>query len=328
MKILNKYTTNNIKKGVENPKLIKKETKRILDQTIRKQIFNIRYGTGTDIMKRDWDNLIILDACRYDTFNNTHTFDGKLDYIISKGSQSDEFCKKIFNQRELYDTVYVTANAYGAQIDEGVFHDKIVTFDEKNKVTANHSKNFDPEHVLDTALQANTAYPNKRIIVHFMQPHRPYFGPKAEQLRKNLRTEGVDFEHWKTIKERDSKESAIVGDLLDAAREGYITTDQLYEVYEENLELVLEKVSELNSEMEGKTIITSDHGELLGGVADYLTTRQFGHPRETYIEELRKVPWFVLSFDKRRTIVEEPPVESANIDKSELENQLKALGYK
>ena len=36
-------------------------------------------------MKEDWDNLVILDACRYDMFKKLNTINGKLEYKISIG---------------------------------------------------------------------------------------------------------------------------------------------------------------------------------------------------------------------------------------------------
>ncbi|MDG5776143.1 hypothetical protein VB773_02085 [Haloarculaceae archaeon H-GB2-1] len=38
-------------------------------------------------MAEEWDNLVILDACRYDVFEEMHTFPGTLKPIISKGEE-------------------------------------------------------------------------------------------------------------------------------------------------------------------------------------------------------------------------------------------------
>lgn len=37
------------------------------------------------VMDEDWDNLLILDACRFDMFENRNILPGQLDYIYSKG---------------------------------------------------------------------------------------------------------------------------------------------------------------------------------------------------------------------------------------------------
>ena len=44
-----------------------------------------------------------------------------------------------------------------------------------------------PMSVYDSAISDVDRYPNKRKIIHFMQPHAPYHGPQAKQLRKDYR---------------------------------------------------------------------------------------------------------------------------------------------
>ena len=51
---------------------------------------------GINIFHEDWDNLIILDACRYDYFKQLNDMDGELEYRISRGSQSREFMRGNF----------------------------------------------------------------------------------------------------------------------------------------------------------------------------------------------------------------------------------------
>lgn len=59
--------------------------------------------------------------------------------------------------------------------------------------------------------------------------------------------------------------------------------------YEKNLEQVLEHVEELSNILEGKTVVTADHGDLLGENGLY------GHPGNSNLKVLRKVPWDVIS---------------------------------
>ena len=42
-------------------------------------------------MKEDWDNLIVLDACRYDMFKEINTIKGNLERGISRGSATSQF---------------------------------------------------------------------------------------------------------------------------------------------------------------------------------------------------------------------------------------------
>jgi len=63
---------------------------------------------GEYVMKKDWDNLIILDACRYDLFVEVSGL--KPDYIISRGSCTAEFLRENFQGNKFMDTIYITAN--------------------------------------------------------------------------------------------------------------------------------------------------------------------------------------------------------------------------
>jgi len=58
--------------------------------------------------------------------------------------------------------------------------------------------------------------------------------------------------------------------------------DECREAYESNLELVLKNIPKL----EGKTVISSDHGNLFGEHG------QYGHPPNKNYKELIEVPYF------------------------------------
>jgi len=111
MNVLERYNRENFYRFVRNPKLGLYEVVRIINECHRR--VNIRRNpSGTDVMSEDWDNLILLDACRYDAFSKVNTLKGNLEERVSKGSTSKEFIKSNFVGRELHDTVYITANPY------------------------------------------------------------------------------------------------------------------------------------------------------------------------------------------------------------------------
>ena len=60
------------------------------------------------------DNLIILDGCRYDIFEELNTLKGRLEWRISKGSCTRDFLLENFQKyskpKKLQEVVYVTAN--------------------------------------------------------------------------------------------------------------------------------------------------------------------------------------------------------------------------
>lgn len=319
-----RYNIENLVEALRNPSKFLNEVQRISNQTIGKALFHLKYGEGDDIMREDWDNLILLDACRYDVFEQVNYIDGDLEHRISKASQSEEFCEEYFEGETFHDCVYVTANAYGAQVSQNTFHNINVTFGEDYR--GGHSEGRSPETVKDAAIEAYENHPNKRIIVHFMQPHGPYIGPKANELRARLRDKGIEFDAWDPSDEKTTRDGAI-GNLMHAAQRGYISHDEFIEVYIENLEIVLEHVEDLIAVLDGKTIVSSDHGELLGE-ENILVPRSYSHPKRTYVRELRKVPWLIVNSENRRDVTEDPPIGEISAMESEIEAQLEALGYK
>lgn len=74
------------------------------------------------------------------------------------------------------------------------------------------------------------------------------------------------------------------GFYAEYLREGY-NWGELEQEYRNSLRYVLEELEELIEELDGKTVITADHGEAHGewGLRD--------HPHSVYIDSLVKVPW-------------------------------------
>ena len=64
---------------------------------------------------------------------------------------------------------------------------------------------------------------------------------------------------------------------------------RIKKAYAENLKFVLEYLKKLICNLQGKIVITADHGEAFGekGV--------LGHPYGVHIRELVEVPWFTVT---------------------------------
>ena len=134
---------------------------------------------GCDVMAEDWDNLLILDACRFDMFERANTIPGRLESRRSKGSATLEFVRNNFAGERHYDTVYVTGNPFVSTDAGDAFHDLYEVWrtdwdDELGTVR--------PEPMCEAVLRANEAYPNKRLVGHLMQPHHPFIGPTGREL--------------------------------------------------------------------------------------------------------------------------------------------------
>ncbi|MFC6722786.1 hypothetical protein [Halobacteriaceae bacterium SHR40] len=115
-------------------------------------------------------------------------------------------------------------------------------------------------------------------------------------------------------------ESAKTGasDIWDALGKGPVDRETVWRAYAENLKLVMESAEELIGAEEGKTVVTSDHGNLLGERVSPLRVRLYGHPPYIHHPDLRKVPWAVTG--------ESDDPDERRID-ADVEDQLRSLGY-
>ncbi|MDZ5810493.1 hypothetical protein U4E84_03890 [Halorubrum sp. AD140] len=305
-----RWNVEKFKEALESPELFIKEMKRLPLHTKKvltreplrfgtKLFYRSDFGTGFDVMAEDWDNLVILDACRYDSFAEQNTIDGDLSRATSNASATPEFLKKTFAGKQFHDTVCVCPNAkYIKLLEEDTFY-KLIT-----------DISYDPEEVFEAGLDAHSAYPNKRLIVHFMTPHTPYIGPNAQEIWNRYR----------------SQNPPIDSSLLKAARFGYLTDAELKVAYRENLDIVLALAEKFIESADGKTVVTADHGELLGdrifGIKDY------SHAVNYYVPELRHVPWLEIDSEDRKTITTEESIGADNLEGDAINERLRALGYR
>lgn len=278
--------------------------------------FRLKWGGGVRVMEEDWDNLFLLDGCRYDIFERAEIpVAGSLESRISLGSSSEEFMERNFVGEEYHDTVYVNSNPFipRLSLDEGTFHAVIDCLGEWDP----DLQTVRPDTVASEAKKAFNNFPNKRLIVHFMQPHAPFIG----ELGRALVGGG-----WTMDRAVEEREAGIWNQLRDPSNK--IDLDKVWEAYEENLRLVLDEVVPLIEAWDGKSVITTDHGNLVGErLSPILTRRKFGHPYGVHAEELVKVPWFITDTIQRRKITEDPPIEQTSVSDDEIGKRLEALGY-
>lgn len=229
------------------------------------------------IMEKEWDNLIILDAARHDTYEE---IEGETDYRISAGSATPEFIEKTFSEGDFSDIVYISGNPHfypdifreltGRGLEE-TFHEIYNTYEtdwnEEEGVVL-------PEPLARDAKSADKLFPDKKKIVHMMQPHVPFIKSNYQQSPNDPISEHTDIE----VEENPESEVMM-------AEKGKIPAEEVKEHYRKNLEYVLPQAKKLAKELDGKTVITSDHGELLNDKA------MWGHPKGSNAEKLRKVPW-------------------------------------
>lgn len=279
--------------------------------------FNIKYGTGVDIINEDWDTLILLDACRYDDFKDLNEISGDLSSRISQGVDSNEFIRKNFVGQDLSDTVYVTANPHVSLVSDDVFSETIT------EPMSNWDSDLQcvrPSQVTSSAVKAHRQYPNKRIIVHYMQPHDPPLGPTASELREEFEIHGASPE------ENSSRGKRV----MELVASGEIPEEKAHRAYRETLEIVLDEVSSLLEQVDGKVVISADHGEMFGEQPYPVLGRLYEHYQNPKTKELCKVPWFTVdSQDRRRKIHSGNNTRDTDgVDDNMIDEQLEALGYK
>ena len=266
-----------------------------------------------NIFEDDWDILLILDACRLDLMRelqSEYSFLDNLDSRWSVGSTSAEWMENTFIDEfegDIRDTIYITANPFSkSEITASDF----AAVDELWRTQwDSNAGTVRPRPVTDRGISRWRQSTDKRIIVHYMQPHYPFIGSP-------LTTNGLDKENWGDVREEN---------VWKMLRDGELSTEQVWGSYRENLQIVLEDVSLLLESIDAdKVAITADHGNGLGEFGVY------GHPRGICLPSVREVPWVITSAEEIReyepTSVGEPSKESS--DDTVVDSRLEALGYK
>ncbi|SFS88737.1 hypothetical protein [Halostagnicola kamekurae] len=276
-------------------------------------------------LESDWDYCVVLDACRYDVFSDIYEdyLEGTLEKRWSTGSSTPEWAYRTFEGE--YDIAYFSGNPFindlGIPLNELKWG---ASCDYEWSATDHISDVFDvwksgwdddlgtvPPESLAEAFHENSAAVERadRTVLHYMQPHAPYLsrgkGQKLKQIQKGIRRQ----EEAENTPEGDSGALSSLGDSIRPKVESRLedselaqkaglwleldpaelvrngTRDAALELYEENLRIALESVSELIPELDGKVIVTADHGEAFGeeGVWE--------HHIETHIPPLMEVPW-------------------------------------
>lgn len=259
------------------------------------------------IHDRNWDVLIILDACRYDYFEDMYNnfLDGKLQKVISPGCWTGEWINRTFRTGDFSDVVYVSSTPH---VNSAGFHPKIdmdvseifhrvidvwdFGWDESLGTTS-------AENVVEAVLNEWGGNGKEQsFIVHFNQPHTPYLGIE-EKLSKGSITipEGSSTSYLFKLRSLLKIPRGIIWKMREflgkppTRQAEYVFRQggakKLKENYSDNVKYVLKNVRTLTERLEGNIIITSDHGECLGEGGKVLHTE--------YMKDepiLREVPWF------------------------------------
>jgi len=261
---------------------------------------------ATSIWDRDWDLLVILDACRMDWLQEVeddYQFIDEVDYIWSVAGHSQEFMKSTFTDQPdeyLQDTAYISGNHYTETVEDEPF----CYLDDVSEVNFGEFASPPAHIVTDRAVKAGRSYDCDRLIVHYMQPHKPFFERVGGR-------DDITVKEWSTG-----------WNLYEEVVRGHRTKQDIWDGYLENLRHVLDEVGLLLENINAdKTVLTADHGNALG--ESYL----WDHPHGVQHRATRQVPWVETTATDERTVSPQE-YSSTEVSDEQLEKRLKQLGYR
>lgn len=265
------------------------------------------------LMEEEWDIAVVLDACRYDTFQEIYRWylpSGRLEKRVG-ASDTLDWLLSVFNEEAGRDNmIYVSAHP-GINSKDVAW----VSFNANGrffKVYDAWVSGWDweigttlPSEVVKIAVQANKEYPNKKMIIHFMQPHFPYRkapcpstysdlegvkgNPKLDfLLQKLFRDLGINFSRFRTVYWTARKILNLECEDLNEFYWRKYVAEELRDFYRDNLKWVLAYVKKIVEEFDyARIVVTSDHGEALGEHGEFF------HLYKTKNPVVRLVPFWL-----------------------------------
>ncbi|QRY24858.1 hypothetical protein [Halobacterium sp. BOL4-2] len=299
-----------------------------------------RFSRGDNVLDENWDLLIILDTCRLDALKEaerTGRFScldsNPIESRYSVGGSTLEWTAQTF--REPYrshtgNIDYIAGNVLveevldGRQAPEEIddagwsptdweilptsAFNEFISVGGMRKVRESGEGHEDRPHpsaslVTDLAIKHGRESDPDRLIVHYIQPHYPYYSA----IESGERDELTDWEVFPFGQLRFGEVSkATVWDRYMAElRSGLNAIDVLLENYDAD-----------------RVVITADHGEAFG--ERYLGVRGYKHRVGMLHPRVRRVPWATTSATDTGERVPDIDVESSGQNREEM---LKSLGY-
>lgn len=266
------------------------------------------YDPGDPVFGRDWDVLLVLDACRYDLMvevANEYNFIGDVERFTSTASSSRQWMSKNFGTEyadEMVRTAHVTGNPFS---DRCLDPADWARLDEVWRYAWNDDLGtIRPRPLTDRAVAAWRDLDPDRMIVHYMQPHYPFI-PRPD-LHDGMVVAGfgdADEPFWRRVRRCE------------------VDRETAWKAYRENLRVVLDEVAFLRRVITAdRLVITADHGNAIGKFGIY------GHPGSVPLSTLRHVPW--VETDAEAIEEHEPDTSREEGIGTEVASKLEELGYK
>ena len=299
-----------------------------------------RVPVGDNVLDEEWDLLVVLDTCRRDALGAARATgqypwlsDARVESRFSLGGSTVEWTAQTFREsyRERVARVdYLAGNALVEQVLAGqrapetvdgagwsptawdiltssAFNEFVSAADLRNArgPDAGHGDRPHPSAALvtDLAIRHGRHQRPERLIVHYIQPHYPYYSA----IESGERTELFDWETYPfpSLMAGELSRQTVWNRYMAELRSGLTGVTTLLENYDAD-----------------RAVVTADHGEAFG--ERFLGVRGYKHRVGTLHPKVRRVPWVRTSAVDRRT--RHPDAEVATVRTSPTD-QLAALGY-
>jgi hypothetical protein len=269
-----------------------------------------RYQYGMNIFERDWDALVIFDACRADalaSMSDSVSWLPDVQRVRSVGSTSPEWVIKTFTQEyinQIQSTALISRNVWSQRIFDEKLHKshkisnekeyyhirqgfpdwKTVSSDdfahyERVQPIGNQDDRIHPEStsvphiVTDRAITVGREIDFDRLIVWYRMPHIKFFADAVKWEAGETTTEELMAGPEPT---RDLKPHERT---YDGVRNGDIPPEVARELYHKNLRFVLDYVEILLENLDAEdVVISADHGEGLGNGPGRFWSHPYGYP--------------------------------------------------
>jgi len=278
------------------------------------------------INNKNWDILLILDACRFDFFKEHYQEimgkSGTLKKASSPAAWTLGWMIEIFDEGILFDdTIFISANP---DVSSRGIEEKILDWSKRWKYAKikfeardhfkkiidvwnfGYDKTLDavhPQTMIDIIKETVKENPECKIIAKFNQIHDPYLyfierghkvaGSENFFVRNITDRKGINIKKFLNLIFNDEVVWRVRKLLGIIPKSGIALLwlkygkQEIIKGYQKDLEDMLEYFKGLMLAFPNKRIvITSDHGELLG---EY---KRYGHHTDKKFRELVEVPWY------------------------------------
>lgn len=262
-------------------------------------------ATRPDLFKRirdtDWDLLIILDACRYDTLADIAE-GAVVKRAVSPVSSTPEFLSAVAETELFDDTVYVSANP---QTDERRPSNSLVRhIPLYNEGWDDNLATVPAERVYEDATAA--VRNGERTVAHTIQPHYPHVYRYDGEIRPVVG--GLHPAEFDWTDKRPKLQALLANGQFDLedAHTSYVSA--VRHAWEE-----AHQTATTLSDEGYRVVVTADHGELFGewGFVE--------HPVGVQLKRVIEVPWIEYSPRVERT-------DGSNVE-HDVQSRLQSLGY-